>query len=161
MSNSGNSWQSESVLMWLNITYMLPPLIKNFLFILFIYIILFFSFHLSLSRTSFQADGPWLFTKFTKPWHIAAVSDQVSSSMRIIFHVQDIRFLVNFSCEPPPVSVHPSSPDLQHGALTAARGTGRVTNVVSAATSLHQRPLISVQYYPTLASTDFYHCSQL
>ncbi len=119
------------------------------------------SFHLFLSQTSFRADGPWLFTKFTKPWHIAAVSDQVSSSMRIIFHVQDIRFLVNLSCEPPPVSVHPSSPDLQRGALTAARGTGRVTNVVSAATSPHQRPPISVQYYPTLASTDFYHCSQL
>ncbi|KAA8588694.1 hypothetical protein FQN60_010039 [Etheostoma spectabile] len=74
---------------------------------------------------------------------------------------KDIRFLVNFSGEPPPVFIHPSSPDLQLCGPTAARGTGRVTNVVSAATSPHQRPLISIQYYPTLASTDFYHCSQL
>ncbi|XP_059201702.1 cytokine-dependent hematopoietic cell linker [Centropristis striata] len=43
---------------------------------------------------------------------------------------------VNFSAEPPPppLPVHPSCGDLQLGALAAARGTGRVTNVVSAAT---------------------------
>lgn len=119
------------------------------------------SFCLSWSQTASLTDVPQLVTKFTKPRHVAAVSDQVSSSVRIIFHVQDIRFLVNFSSEPPLVSVHPSSPDLQLGALTAAWGTGRVTNVVSRATSLHQRPLISVQYYPSLASTDSYQCSQL
>lgn len=70
-------------------------------------------------------------------------------------------FLVNFSFEPLPVFVHPSSSDLQDVTLTAARGTWRVTNVVSAALSLHQRPLISIHYYPSLVSTDFYHCSQL
>lgn len=146
MSHFQNSWQSESVLTWLDIIYVYASSAnkKN-----------------QNSPLSFKADGLRLFTKFTKPWHIAAVSDQVSSFMRIIFHVQDIRFLVNFSGEPPPVFVHPSSPDLQLCGLTAARGTGRVTNVISATTSPHQRPLISIQYYPTLASTDFYHCSQL
>lgn len=82
----------------------------------------FLSLQLCVSQTEFPADGPKLLTKFTTPWHIAAVSDQVSSSMRVIFHVQDIRFLVNFSCELAPVSVHPSCPDLQRGALPAAPG---------------------------------------
>lgn len=44
-------------------------------------------------------------------------------------------FMVSFSPEPPAFSVHPSSPDLQHVSLTAARGTWRVTNVTSAAPS--------------------------
>lgn len=40
-------------------------------------------------------------------------------------------FMVGFSPELPLLSVHPSSPDLQHVSLTAARGTWRVTNVTS------------------------------
>lgn len=55
-------------------------------------------------------------------------------------------FRVNCSSEPPPLFVHPSSPDLQHVALTAARGAGGVAH---ARRLIRSRPRTKGPRYPS------------